>query len=118
MPGAETSTAVYVPAICLGVSFESCLMRAVPFDGELPMFFSSCLKSSLLVHPLCEFDANNRHWFHCYAGRFVRSGTGQRSATVAQTSILGLATSGACVCSQISPGLGAGAGRNPFPRAP
>src|SRR2546422_3922510 len=39
MPGAETSTAVYVPAICLGVSFESCLMRVVPFDGELLMCF-------------------------------------------------------------------------------
>jgi hypothetical protein len=63
MPGADTSTAVYVPAICLGVSFESCLMRAVPFEGELPMFFSSCLKSSLLAHPLSEFDANNRDWF-------------------------------------------------------
>ncbi len=50
MPGAETSTAVYVPVICLCVSFESCLMRAVPFDGELLMFFSSCLKSSVLVY--------------------------------------------------------------------
>src|SRR3989442_15809565 len=117
MPGAETSTVVYVPAICLGVSCESCLMRAVPFDGELPMFFSSCLKSSLLVHPLCEFDANNRHWFHCYAGRFVRSGTGQRSATVAQTSIRGLATARTCVSSQACLGLSAVVGRYTGPRA-
>jgi hypothetical protein len=40
---------VYVPVICLCVSFEPCLPKAVPFDGELLMFFSSDFKLRLLA---------------------------------------------------------------------
>jgi hypothetical protein len=48
-PGEETSTALYVALVCGCLSWESCVMKVVPFEAELLMFFCSDFKLSLVV---------------------------------------------------------------------